>query len=502
MNVITSSNYIIFAFALSFIDVSIASILFETWPIFMVIAMARMFRNEGHYRKITSGKWFLFIVAFFGVAFVISSQSETFDVLNEVFNYTAMTGVGLVIIAAVFGGIEGPLAIKWGAIVAGKAGKDKDDKEFFTLVAMTISKSLSGGIFLVISWFVGESIYLIGSIGVGIAIGFGVVNGAGGIFWRIANLKTTNLAINALGYITPVITLVWLAIANLIKVPHIDWLMIGVAAIITANLLLSAKVDVRSAYKALIIALWVCGTVIYLHDGFGLSGYAENVGMVATVFILILAFRLDRLVRRTADEERDEFLLFRRLSTLADQDVIDEDAPNQLRKIDKHTKPSDLQRAYAKLHEYFVDARENCKGDDRVRLDELQALSDTVAHSKQQGDNFGELTALGFLGFIMVGALLFFKPHELIGWEGLFVETTAFLLATTIIFLFFSIFDLQHDRTNAIFQETKYYDSHSVAFDDASNRSGERWVSIAVCIAIIATYIWLFMGKWGVSLWG
>ena len=104
-------------------------------------------------------------------------------------------------------------------------------------------------------------------------------------------------------------------------------------------------------------------------------------------------------MRRTTDEERDEFLLFRRLSTLVEQELIDKDAPKQLRKIDKHTKPTDLRRAYEKLHEYFVAARVKCTGDKRVMLDELQARADTVAHSKQQGDNFGELTTLGFFGF-------------------------------------------------------------------------------------------------------
>ena len=286
-----------------------------------------------------------------------------------------------------------------------------------------------------------------------------------------------------------------MGLASLIDVPHIDWLIIGVAAIITANLLLNFTAEIRSAYKALIIALWVCGMSVYLHDGFPLSGYAEVVGVVSTLFILILVFRADRLVRRTTDEENSVFLIYNRLSTLARKGGISEDAKNQLRRIDEHTKPEQLLDAYRKLKDYFKTTREeHPEYDDK--LDELEAAVDSLAHSKQQGANFGELIALGVITFIMVCALLFFKPPGLFGWDGLFTEISSFLLAAVIVFLFANIFDLQHDRTNAVLKKEKGGDLHFVAFDDATDRGGERWVSVIVCVAIAVAYIWLFLGKW------
>ena len=76
------------------------------------------------------------------------------------------------------------------------------------------------------------------------------------------------------------------------------------------------------------------------------------------------------------------------------------------------------------------------------------------------------------------------------------METSSFLLATAIVFLFANIFDLQHDRTNAILTKEKGKKYYSVAFDDAGDRGSERWISITVCIAITVAYIWLFLGKW------
>ncbi len=321
--------------------------------------------------------------------------------------------------------------------------------------------------------------------------GFGV----GDIFFRIANAKTTNLGINALGYATPVVALIWLALASRIDVPHIDWLVIGLIAIIVANLLLNFTAEIRSAYKALIIALWVCGMAVYLHDGLPLSNYAEMIGVISTLFILILVFRADRLVRRTMDEEKSVFLVYNGLKTMARKRGMDDDARNQLRYIDEHTKPEQLRTAYDELKEYFITAREQHPKYEE-KLDQLETEVDSLVHSKQQGTNFGEIIALGFITFIMVSALLLFKPPELTEWDGLFTEISSFLLATVIMFLFFNIFDLQHDRTNAILSKEQDSSFHSVAFDDSTDRGGERWVSVGICAVITAAYIWLFLGKW------
>ena len=498
--ILAGFEYVFFAFSLKYLDVAVAAILIATWPIFLVVITARMFKKQGRYEKLTIEKWILLVVAFIGVGFVIASQNTAIDnAASELFTYYTIGGVVLVLLAAAAAGAGPPATVKWGAIVSQTIKEDNkgDDELFFAIVANIIGKIVSGVGFVILSVLFGERIGAIGIVGVLSASAYGLFGlGIASILLRVANIKTTNLSVNVLGYATPAVSLIWLAFASLINVPHVDWLIIGVAAIIAANLLLNFKVEIRAAYKALIIALWVCGTSVYLHTSFPLPDYVEIVGVIATLFILILAFRVDRLVRRTTEEESNEFFLFRRLTALVESGSINDDAPNQLREIGKHVKPSALRDAYGKLMQYFVEARKHHPEGDHDMLSELESRVDTLAHSKQQGANFGELTALGFMGFIMVSALLLFKPVELSGWEGLFVETSSFLLATAIVFLFANIFDLQHDRTNAILTKEKGKKYYSVAFDDAGDRGSERWISITVCIAITTAYIWLFLGKW------
>ena len=504
-------DYVVFAFALRYVDEAIAAVLIETSYIFTVILMARLFSKEDRYAKFTTQKWFLFTVAFIGVGFVIVSQSSTIDnAVSELFTYSALGGVGLVLVAALLAAIGLPANQKWGEYVSDnekkeyekKKGKKKKDDEkkadeiFYTIVASTIAKIIMVPVLVVAGLLSGESVQSIGGVGVLSAIAFGLFGlGVGTIFFRIANARTTNLGINVLCYLIPAVSLIWLALASRIDVPRIDWLVIGVTAIIVANSLLNAKAEIRSAYTALIIALWVCGMAVYLHDGLPLSNYAETIGVISTLFILILVFRADRLVRRTTDEEKSVFLVFHGLKTLARKEIMHDDALNQLRAIDEHTKPEQLRAAYQKLKKHFITAREQ-HPEHEEKLEQLEAEIDTLVHSKQQGVNFGELIALGFITFIMVSALLLFKPPELTGWDGLFIEILSFLLATVIVFLFANIFDLQHDRTNAILGKEKGSDFHTVAFDDATDRGGERWVSVGVCAAITLAYIWLFLGKW------
>ena len=100
---------------------------------------------------------------------------------------------------------------------------------------------------------------------------------------------------------------------SILDVPHPDYLIIGAMAIVASNLLINAKADMRVAYSALVISLWVFGTFVYFHDGYTTEVPLE---LTVTVFILVLSFRVDRLARRTSREEEWVFEAFRRLELL------------------------------------------------------------------------------------------------------------------------------------------------------------------------------------------
>ena len=55
------------------------------------------------------------------------------------------------------------------------------------------------------------------------------------VSWRLANLVSTTLAINALAYATPLLSLVWLALLSQIGAVRMDLLLLGAVLIVASN---------------------------------------------------------------------------------------------------------------------------------------------------------------------------------------------------------------------------------------------------------------------------
>ncbi len=489
-------DYVFFAFSLKYIDVAISGILVETWPIFMILTMVSLFDKKRYYKKFTREKWLLSIFGFFGCVFVIASQSGNLEsAVDELFTYAAIGGIGLALFAGFLGGIFAPYTIEWGEHVS-ESSTGQESEQFFAIVATAIVLFLGSMILVVLGLLSGEHIDKIGSAGISIAAVYGILAGIATILFRVANIKTTNLGVNALGYATPAVSLIWLALASLIFLPHIDWLIIGVAAVTVSNLLLNFEASIRPAYKALIIALWMCGAWVYLHTSFAIPDYFISVEIASVLFILLLSFRMGRLVRRTTDEENTTLLLFRKLGTLAQQGKIAASALESLRVVDSYQNSGQLREAYNKIKDALSAARKQAPERAEV-LDEVEAELDQLALSKQQGINFGELTALGFIGVMPIITLLFFEPGNLNGWNGFLAEISSAILASAVLFLFFNVLDLQHDRNRPIVEERKKPSAqYSVLFRDAADRKFGRGISVIVCLAITLSYGWLFFVRW------
>ncbi len=224
-------QHIFFAMSLSYINVAVASVLAATKPLIMAAFTAWLFVEVGRYQKITAEKWLLFALAFIGAGFVVASQSENFGaIVGDLLNQGAIIGVLLVVLSALIGGMGSPYSLKLGNEVSKETGGDTNDELFFTIAFMFVVWAFGSILFFTIGIATEESF---ADINIYPAILFGLlVQLLGAVFTRLANIKTDNLSINALGYAIPVVSLIWLGLASLIDVPHFDWLVIGATAII------------------------------------------------------------------------------------------------------------------------------------------------------------------------------------------------------------------------------------------------------------------------------
>ena len=520
--VITSFSYALFSWSTNFIDVSISAVLLELWPLLFVALMAWLFRKEGQYRKNLRSSIPLALVALAGLGFVVSSQTGGFNLGNTSgFNLTA--GVVLALLSAAASTCAA-FTFRWGKDLAGQlpvnvagSGRSVLTLALFGAVAAQGLQSLIGaGLSAGIGFAVGERV----ESGWPTYFGYGLLGGVfvhaiPAVLLRIANTTTDNLGVNALAYATPVFTLVWLALFSDIAVASVPYLVIGTAAIVAANLLINFDAERLLGFKALVISLWACGMVVYLHDPGSwdwlarTDGYFDVLMLSATVFALILSFRTYRLSGRIQEEDDRGFALFEELAELERQGVISPGRVSEYVLTINRREGRELAAAYGQVHRALNAALAQAQGTGRERLVTAIVELNRLAHSRQRGINFGEICALFLLAGMVVGIALFSRPAEVSGLTGFLVEMFAMLFPAVILFLGFNVLDLERERRSGILEPDPEHGGYRAAIGDtaqegaaaesSNRRTVEQGISISVGGALIVAYAGLFLHKW--ELW-
>ena len=309
-SVLGHSGFALFALGLAFVNVSIAAILYGTWPLFLFFFFPRI--NSSPIVTLA----FVFIAIISGLLVIISHN----DILNPwlaiadvIGDSRTLLGVILVLMAA------GCVAVSVYASIMGALRTEKhlptEDRETakfaFTTATTSIGMVIASVVLCMAGLIASETISLHQLIYA--ALGGPIVNLIGTVAFRAASSNPSNFGANALSFAHPLVTLLWLWLLSLLHVPHLDYLIIGTMGIVASTLLSDANPYSRFAYVVFAVSLWGSGTVVYFFEGFSSPVSLE---LPVTVFILILAFRLDRLVQRTGQEEEWVFDVFHKLESL------------------------------------------------------------------------------------------------------------------------------------------------------------------------------------------
>ena len=556
--VLNSFQYALFSWSTHFVDVSIAAVLLELWPIMVILLLAKLLSEELGYRRNIRTILPLLLLAFAGLWFVVASQTGSLSIAGNPL-IKLIPGVSLALLAAVVGAFDA-FTFSWGQDLANKllkSNREKDNSLNISQYIENITERFKDGD-ADVEEYVRKNLILFGSIvayvitsipgvvlstGIGVAreetISFGVVafgviggltlHGYGNYLFRKANLTTTNLGINAFGYFTPALSVLLLAFFLGVDVAEPTYLLIGIAAIIAANLLINFEAEHLLGFKALVISLWTCGTIVFLRTSTSLGwvasfgGYFDVLFLSATVFALILSFRTARLSSRIQEEDNRAIKLFRELEDLDLRGVITPPyrrARENIVTIDEK-EGEEMESAYSEARRAVNDALTRADGSDRKKLLAISVKLDSLAHSRQQGINFGEICALFIFAGLIVGTALLALPAEVVPsakvvppaevnrLTGFLVEMFAMVFPAVIIFLTFNVFDLQRGRVSRILESNPQYGGYGVAFQDTElrertikytgRRTVEQWISVIVGLLLIVAYAGLFLDKW--ELW-
>ncbi len=336
---------------------------------------------------------------------------------------------------------------------------------------------------------------------------------------RATETRNAIAGLNALEQLRPVLSLLWFipftflaaqpdqAQAGLAAIGihiQVDYLIIGVIFIVIGNLLLNFDTErTRWGFKALMMALGACGTFVYFRaeffekyigDKFWITEhYFESVGLAATVFTLLLAFRVANLVTRSHSEESQAFELFRKLEMFVKRDILDPRILDCVIKIDAPENRAALESAYQEARDYFANAPQVDDVEERLALAEAEGALDAMARSKQLGLVFGELFALIIFAALTVFFALLSRPEGSSPFSRFLIDLFAMLISSVTIFLLTNVWDLQRERGSEQLskqngQVPEARPGYVVLFHESRVGPLDRWLSILFGTAIVLTY--------------
>ena len=516
--VVGALDYACFAWSVKFIDVTVAAILYETYPVVIILALGWLFKEEGRYQKITFTMFFLILLSLAGFVFAIASQTGEFT--GSILNWNSAIGVVLVVAAAIGSGICA-FGLRWGSDLSEdlSALRKADSVDANTksldlgcaVIALSVASLASVATSALAGLAIGESIAVSAS---GVALVGGMFAAVGAIALRKANLVTDNLGVNAMAYFIPILSLLWLFWVGDAEVARFDYIAIGTTAIITANLLISFEAEIRWGFKALILGLGAFGAFVYLRDGlfdflgvekwnWSAAGYFESITLSATVFTLLLAFRVTRLVSRTSEEDNRTFIIYRNLDLLARRGVIDGEVCRHILEIDRSGDLSLMREAYVMARKCISDVVPTALNEaDSQLLGQAESNLDALIRSKQVDIHLGEMFALITFGAVTIGLALLSRPPQVEGWTRLLADVFAMVVTGVVVFMMVHIQDLQRERDQPKLElpesaepGTGYW-HYLASFPDTARRSFDQWLSIVVGVAIVPTYSGLLCYRW------
>ncbi len=510
LSIMNNFNSVFFVWATFFIDTALVTVITGGWLILFVVYQKR-YDKRARYSALRLQDWLLMGAAMAGVALVTLSQAGS---LNTSGGWRFIWGLSLAALSTVCASWVSH-RFKLGAelyesqLRDGIPEVDGGKIEISCTLAVSIVANVVGILFSLLIgllYFPGETgsgVYLNGFISSAVVsiIAIGGVSGLSAIAFRYANLETKNLGVNAMQYLRPVLSLVWLGLFATVDLYRTDFLWIGATAVIAVNALINFRSEERAGFKWLILSLLGFGFIVYMRDewfahipGYGwFPTFGDYYGLLAagvTAFVLILSFRTSRLNARSANEEQQTHILCQELLQLATSNSHRVTILKNIRTIDTAKDITRLKKAYECLSQEIGTA--GLEGSERARL---QANLNTLVDSKQRGRNIAELIVLVMLAFVVSGLAVFART-EAATWPALLNDMFSMLLASVVTFMTIHLFDQRSERDDPIITETG-----SVLFRDhvptgEQNPKVERAISIGIGFAVIGIYAYLMVLKW------
>lgn len=277
--------YVILVYAFSVGSNSGVTMLYELWPLIVFFGLPLIFRD-----RFFSLGWLevaAAVIALIGLALIVvaSNEGEAFAVASILLSGEALGLLAGVLMAAA-------VLLKSGSVV----GRDMEELNFgdfalidlvnrafaaaYALIAILVLKPDQAG--LILQW---DS-----------SIGFGVIEGLGGLLYWIAIGRSARSSIQLLLYLAPVLAFVWLYLVGLSELT--GGILFGAMLIFAANVVAHFKGEQTVAFFLTVFSAIGFGAIAYLTSSANGEDPFLLLGVVITFYAILVGFLLSRLADR------------------------------------------------------------------------------------------------------------------------------------------------------------------------------------------------------------
>lgn len=453
----------------SYISKAGATVVYEVWPIFSMFLTPICIKKG--WGKLPARDYVYAILAFAGVAFILLPE------LHQHFFLEHSGGIKpfFILLLPFFGGVFMALSSVFKARLSYNIGvKDK------TLVSMLMVQTYC--IFygmLFITAFVGlqalsgaitTNTYDWTSIGLIVIAGV-VINALGSLAYVIGLLKSRKPNIIALWYFMPVFSVIWLFMAGLATItPNI---IIGTAAIICSNLLITIRADEHVSYSATILSLLAVGVLCFFSHGLEMQDYYQAMSIPLMFYAIVVSFLMDRLIKRDTFEEGLALDIIQHIQTNI---VLNSSALIERILAMMHTGEA------IKISQHYKHLRNDTKD-----MQPVQHKLDALVLSRIEGVNFSEIFILSLIGMLTIMMTVVYRPNIFVA------DCFAIVLTTAIVFAFFMVIDLVKKRKvfNLMADEQGRFSLTKNVLEDASDEGALATAMIVLVIAAFTLLMWV-----------
>ena len=547
-------NYSFLVWSTHFVETAVATTAFELWPMFAIVGLARYERSEALYldpsadpltgtTSMSAEQTMLCVLAAVGLLFMLGGQAGTeISSLGVLFSFSGVVGISLALIGAALAAMIVVGTLVYGKVMYYSLVHEADDENARSLEPAASRSPEDRRLLLWLTMFGftisgGVSLPVIGGLGLGLqnshagisalglfgAVLLGIVTISASLLLRVGNVGTAGPAVNALLFVSPALALavlLWLGVT----LPRFDLFVIGAALAIAVNILLQLKPDkerdlykfgkealpdTRLGFVVFILSIWMFGTAVYLRDeiipdgwmSWSANDYWGLIALPATVFALILAFRVARLTTRISGEDDIILRASRDCEHLVSKGLLTAQTAKKLCGL-VTSQPKQLLSSRNSLRTIIRGAYRDAKTtEDEQLLLSLEKQIDQLTRSKQQGRDIVELLSLAAFAAVTVGLGLLARPGGLdspkAGWSGFLSEVFILLFVTTVAFLCVNLFDIRRERQIPLLVSAEQHDGdHALFFRHKQNLRIQHAASVFISAAMCATFCVLLYDKW------